>query len=83
MEDIKTGTKVDHDRYGEGVITESHLSGFTVVFDRAGKMEFSRMNDDFEILEEGNVDDVFNNPIDPYTIDLLKSSPSIEKLLSN
>jgi len=56
MEDIKTGTKVDHDRYGEGVITESSLSGFTVVFDRAGKMEFSRLNDDFQILEEGDGD---------------------------
>ena len=56
MKDIKTGTKVDHDRYGEGIITESNLSGITVVFDRAGKMEFSRLNDDFEILEEGNGD---------------------------
>ena len=36
-----------------------------------------------KILEEGNVDDVFNNPINSYTIDLLRSSPSIEKLLSN
>ena len=36
-----------------------------------------------KILEEGNVDDVFNNPTNPYTIDLLNSSPSIEKLLSN
>ena len=36
-----------------------------------------------EILEEGNVEDVFTNPVNPYTIDLLKSSPSVEKLLSN
>ena len=36
-----------------------------------------------KILEEGNVDDVFNNPINSYTMDLLRSSPSIEKLLSN
>lgn len=52
--DIKTGTKVDHERYGEGVITESNISGFTVIFERSGKMEFSRMNDEFEILEEGD-----------------------------
>ena len=52
--DIKTGTKVDHELYGEGVITESGITGFTVVFDRSGKMEFSRMNDEFEILEEGD-----------------------------
>ena len=36
-----------------------------------------------EILEEGNVEEVFNNPTNAYTIDLLKSSPSIEKLLNN
>ena len=36
-----------------------------------------------KILEEGNVEEVFNNPGNPYTIDLLKSSPSVEKLLSN
>mgnify|MGYP001177898342 FL=1 len=36
-----------------------------------------------KILEEGNVEEVFNNPSNPYTIDLLKSSPSVEKLLSN
>ena len=52
--DIKTGTKVDHERYGEGVITESNISGFTVIFERSGKMEFSRLNDEFEILEEGD-----------------------------
>lgn len=52
--DIKTGTKVDHERYGEGVITESGIAGFTVIFERSGKMEFSRLNDEFEILEEGD-----------------------------
>lgn len=56
MEDIKTGTKVDHVRYGQGVITESNLAGFTVIFERTGKMTFSRLNDDFEIVEEGDGD---------------------------
>ena len=36
-----------------------------------------------KILEEGNVEEVFNNPSNAYTIDLLKSSPSIDKLLNN
>jgi peptide/nickel transport system ATP-binding protein len=36
-----------------------------------------------KIIEEGNADEVFNNPMNSYTIDLLKSSPSIERLLSN
>ncbi|MBD81144.1 MAG: hypothetical protein CL840_19660 [Crocinitomicaceae bacterium] len=52
--EIKTGTKVDHERYGEGVITSSSVSGFTVIFKRAGEMTFSRLTDDFEVLEEGD-----------------------------
>ena len=51
--DIKTGTKLDHERYGEGVVSESSLSGFTVLFKRGGEMNFSRLTDEFEILEEG------------------------------
>ncbi len=52
--DMKTGTKVDHERYGEGVVTSATLSGFTVIFKRSGEMNFSRLTDDFEILEEGD-----------------------------
>jgi hypothetical protein len=52
--DIKTGTKVDHERYGKGVITASSINGFTVIFERSGKIDFSRLTDEFEILEEGD-----------------------------
>jgi len=34
-----------------------------------------------KIIEQGNVNDVFNNPNDEYTKDLLKASLSIEKLI--
>ena len=54
--DIKTGTKVDHERYGEGVITSSGITGFTVIFERSGKMDFSRLTEEFEILEEGDLE---------------------------
>lgn len=52
--EAKTGTKIDHEKYGEGVITSSTISGFTVIFKRGGEMNFSRMTDAFEILEEGD-----------------------------
>lgn len=52
--ELKTGTRVDHERYGEGVVTESNISGFTVIFKRTGEMSFSRLTNDFEILEEGD-----------------------------
>ena len=34
-----------------------------------------------KIIEQGNVNDVFNNPNDEYTKDLLKASLSIDKLI--
>ena len=42
--EVKTGTKVDHERYGEGVITEATLSGFTVVFNRGWCYELLKAN---------------------------------------
>lgn len=54
--EIKTGTKIDHERYGEGVVTESSISGFTVIFKRSGEMNFSRLTDEMEIVEEGTGD---------------------------
>jgi len=52
--EAKAGTKINHEKYGEGVITSSTISGFTVIFKRGGEMNFSRMTDAFEVLEEGN-----------------------------
>ena len=50
--EVKTGTRINHDRYGEGMVSQSGLSSFTVMFKRGGELEFSRLTDEFEILEE-------------------------------
>ena len=36
----------------EGIVTKASLSGFTVMFSRAGELEFSRLTDEFEVIEE-------------------------------
>lgn len=52
---INTGTKVNHSRYGEGVVSQTSAGGFKVIFKRGGEMSFSRLIDDFELLENGEV----------------------------
>jgi len=35
-----------------------------------------------KIVEEGIIEDIFDNPQNPYTQDLLKASPSVNKLIN-
>ena len=68
---------------GSGIVGISYIfiaHDLPVVRDLADRVLVMKSG---KIIEEGNADEVFNNPINSYTIDLLKSSPSIEKLLSN
>jgi hypothetical protein len=51
MNELTVGTKIDHDRYGEGVVSKVGLTNYEVFFARGGKVEFSKNNHDFEILE--------------------------------
>ncbi len=45
------GTIVDHERYGEGVISRNKLTSIEVFFARGGKMEFSKNNFQARVLE--------------------------------
>jgi hypothetical protein len=51
IENLIVGTRIDHDKYGEGIISRVTLTNFEVFFVRGGKIEFSRSNTDFEIIE--------------------------------
>ena len=51
MEEITVGTRIDHERYGEGIISQVNISTFEIFFARGGKMEISRSTDEIEILE--------------------------------
>jgi hypothetical protein len=57
MEDtieLGVGTRVEHDRYGEGIIYKSSLNGYEIIFERGGKFSFSKVNflKEVKILEE-------------------------------
>lgn len=51
MEDLTVGTRVDHPRYGEGIISKDNLTAYEIFFERGGKMEITKRNTDLKVLE--------------------------------
>ncbi len=53
MEELTVGTRVEHPRYGEGIISKDKLTAYEIFFERGGKMEITKRNTDLTVLEEG------------------------------
>ena len=51
MEELTVGTRVDHPRYGEGIISKDKLTAWEIFFERGGKMEITKRNTDLTVLE--------------------------------
>jgi hypothetical protein len=71
-QELTIGTRIDHDRYGEGIIGKVNLLSYDVYFARGGKVEILKSNPDFKILEQAT------NAESTGSIDL----DAIEKLIS-
>lgn len=52
METAGIGSRVMHDRYGEGVIASATMASYEIFFERGGKMNISKNSPDLEILEK-------------------------------
>jgi hypothetical protein len=52
MEELMAGTRIDHDKYGEGIVSKVNLTNYEIFFARGGKMDLSKMNRDYKILEK-------------------------------
>ena len=52
MEELSVGTRVDHPRYGEGIISKSNLTAYEIFFERGGKMEITKRNTDISVIEK-------------------------------
>ena len=52
MEELTVGTRVEHPRYGEGIISKDNLTAYEVFFERGGKMEITKRNTDLAVLEK-------------------------------
>jgi len=51
MEELAPGTRVDHPRYGEGIVSKNKITSYEIFFERGGKMEISKSNSDLDVLE--------------------------------
>jgi hypothetical protein len=51
MEDLTVGTRVEHTRYGEGIVSKCHLTGYEIFFERGGKIEITKRNEDIVVLK--------------------------------
>lgn len=51
MEELAIGTRVDHPRYGEGIISKNKITSYEIFFERGGKIEISKRNEDLEVID--------------------------------
>lgn len=52
MNQLTPGTRIDHDRYGIGVVSLVNLTTVEVIFERGGRMELSKANLQAKILNQ-------------------------------
>jgi hypothetical protein len=50
MEELSVGSRVDHPRYGEGIVSKNNLTAYEIFFEHGGKMEITKRNTDLTIL---------------------------------
>lgn len=51
MQELSVGTRVEHPRYGEGIISKDKITSYEIFFERGGKIEMTKSNEDLEVLE--------------------------------
>lgn len=54
MEIITVGTRVDHPRYGEGLVSKVGLASYEIFFEHGGKVDISRNNEDIDIIKKND-----------------------------
>jgi hypothetical protein len=55
--ELTVGTRVDHPKYGEGIISKNTPLTYKVIFIRGGEIEFSKLSVEFDVLEENETED--------------------------
>jgi len=50
MEELTVGTRVDHPRYGEGIISKVNLAAYEIFFEKGGKIEITKRNTDLSVV---------------------------------
>ena len=55
--ELSVGTRVDHAKYGEGIISKNTPLSYKIIFIRGGEIEFSKLNVELEVIEENEIED--------------------------
>ena len=55
--ELTVGTRVSHEKYGEGIISKNNTMTYKVIFVRGGEIEFSKIGAKFEVVEENPQED--------------------------
>ena len=51
MDELTVGTRVDHPRYGQGIISKVNLAAYEIFFEKGGKVELTKRNPDLTVVE--------------------------------
>ncbi len=51
MEELAVGTRVEHPRYGEGIVSKNKITSYEIFFEHGGKIEITKRNEDLEVKE--------------------------------
>ena len=62
--ELTVGTRVDHDRYGEGIVSKVHMSTCEIFFEKAGKMSISKSSDELSIQEKAEAENQVSVNVD-------------------
>jgi len=60
--DFCVGNRIQHEKYGEGIISENGELTFKVIFVRGGELEFSKMNASFSVVIPNETDNDDRRP---------------------
>ncbi len=57
IDNLSVGTRVVHEKYGEGIISQNNALSYKIIFVRGGEIEFSKLNLELEVLDPVAADD--------------------------
>lgn len=60
--EITAGTRIDHDRYGEGIVSKADVTSYEIFFAKGGKMAISKSSDELNIIEQLGENVAFQSP---------------------
>lgn len=56
-ENLPVGTRVSHEKYGEGIISQNNTLTYKIIFVHGGEIEFSKMNVELDVQDPVEVEE--------------------------